>query len=280
VLGSLLRRPRRPRPAQAGHALRFAALVALVAGLGVLTLLAGPDRDALLAAVSQSRVFAPAAAVLGSALLVAALVPRTLLALVGGALFGTVSGAFYVLVGVTAGAVLAFGIGRLLGRGFVSARLRGRLALVEAAVSRRGVWAVVICRLIPIVPFAISNYAFGTTAVRLRQLVAGTLLGALPATVAYAALGSATMHGDWVGARVAGASVLVLGVSGSIGTYLVWRRRPRGTAAAGVTASAAPAGVIASAGPAGVTASAGTASAGPAGGTPAGGAPEPPGSPA
>lgn len=203
------------------------ALVVLVATLGGLTLLAGPDRDALLAAADDSRVFAPVAAVLGSALLVAALVPRTLLALVGGALFGTVTGSLYILVGITAGAALAYLIGRLLGRGFVSARLRGRLALVEAAVARRGVWAVVICRLIPIVPFAISNYAFGTTSVRPRQLVAGTMLGALPATLAYAALGSATMQGDWLGAKVAGGCALALGVFGTMGTYAVWRRRPR-----------------------------------------------------
>jgi uncharacterized membrane protein YdjX (TVP38/TMEM64 family) len=76
--------------------------------------------------------------VIGSALLVAALVPRTLLALAGGALFGTVLGAVYVLVGVTTGAALAFCVGRLLGRTFVSTRLRGRVAVVEAAVARRG----------------------------------------------------------------------------------------------------------------------------------------------
>jgi len=157
-------------------------------------------------------------------------VPRTLLALAGGALFGTVLGAVYVLVGVTTGAALAFCVGRLLGRSFVSTRLRGRVAVVEAAVARRGVWAVVVCRLIPIVPFALSNYAFGTTSVRPRQMITGTMLGALPATVAYAALGSATMQGDWLGAKVAGGCVLALGACGVIGTYFVWRRRPRAAA--------------------------------------------------
>jgi uncharacterized membrane protein YdjX (TVP38/TMEM64 family) len=205
-------------------------LVALVGALGLVTLVAGPDKDTLLAVAASSSA-APAAAVIGSALLVAALVPRTLLALAGGALFGTVFGALYVLVGITTGAALAFCVGRLLGRSFVSTRLRGRVAVIEAAVARRGVWAVVVCRLIPIVPFAISNYAFGTTSVRPRQMITGTMLGALPATVAYAALGSATMHGDWLGAKVAGGCVLALGACGVLGTYLVWRRRPRTAAA-------------------------------------------------
>jgi len=213
--------------------LRFAGLVSLVAGLAAAALLIGPDRDELRAVLADSPVFAPAAAVFGSAVLVAAMVPRTLLALVGGALFGTVVGSLYVLVGVTAGALLAYGVGRLLGRDFVSARLRGRLAAVEKVVSRRGTWAVLVSRLIPLVPFAVSNYAFGTTAVRPRQFVAGTLLGALPATLAYAALGAATMHGDWLGARVAGGCAIGLGITGGIGSYLVWRNRPRHASAAG-----------------------------------------------
>jgi len=218
---------RRPWGRPTGVALRFMILIGLVAVLGATTLLAGLDRDSLLHAAGEGSFFAPVAAVIGSALLVAALVPRTLLALAGGALFGTVLGALYVLVGVTTGAALAFCVGRLLGRGFVSTRLRGRVAVVEAAVARRGVWAVVVCRLIPIVPFAISNYAFGTTSVRPRQMITGTMLGALPATVAYAALGSATMQGDWLGAKVAGGCVLALGACGVMGTYLVWRRRPK-----------------------------------------------------
>jgi uncharacterized membrane protein YdjX (TVP38/TMEM64 family) len=224
-----------PEPSRRRHrapAVRFAVLVLLVGGVGLVTLTAGLDRDQLLAAVAHSRVFAPAAAVVGSAVLIAALVPRTLLALVGGALFGTLSGSVYVLIGVTVGAAASYGIGRLLGRDFVEARLRGRLALFESAVTRRGTSAVVVSRLIPIVPFCVSNYAFGTTSVRPRQFIVGTVLGALPANVAYAALGSATVHQDWVGAKVAGGFVLALGIAGTIGTYFVWRKRPRHAAAA------------------------------------------------
>jgi uncharacterized membrane protein YdjX (TVP38/TMEM64 family) len=199
----------------------------LVSGVGLVTLTAGLDRDELLAAVSHSPIFAPAAAVVGSAVLIAALVPRTLLALVGGALFGTLSGSVYVLVGVTVGAAIAYGVGRLLGRDFVEARLRGRLAMFESSIARRGTWAVVVSRLIPIVPFCVSNYAFGTTSVRPRKFVVGTAFGVLPANVVYAALGSATMHQDWLGAKVAGGFAVALGVAGSIGTYIVWRKRPR-----------------------------------------------------
>jgi uncharacterized membrane protein YdjX (TVP38/TMEM64 family) len=208
-------------------AVRFGLLVALVAGLGVLTLVNHPSKQTLLHSVSSSHLVAPLIAVVGSALLVAALTPRTLLAFAGGALFGTVAGAGYVLVGVTAGALVAFVIGRLLGRDFVASHLRGRFALIEQAVTRRGLLAVMVSRLIPLVPFGISNYALGTASVRYRSYLFGTLLGAAPATVAYAALGAATMRGDATGATCAGIAVGALAVGGAIGTFLVWRRRPR-----------------------------------------------------
>jgi uncharacterized membrane protein YdjX (TVP38/TMEM64 family) len=208
-------------------AVRFGLLVTLVAGLGVMTLLMHPSRRGLLEAVHSSHLMAPLVAVVGSALLITALTPRTLLAFVGGALFGTSAGTGYMLVGVTAGATVAFCIGRLLGRDFVAGHLRGRFAQFEKAVAQRALTAVMVSRLIPLVPFGISNYALGTASVRLRPFLIGTLIGATPATVAYAALGSATMKGDSNGAACAGIAVGVLAVVGAIGSYLVWRRRPR-----------------------------------------------------
>jgi uncharacterized membrane protein YdjX (TVP38/TMEM64 family) len=215
------------RPRFGLAAVRFAALAVLVAGLAVFTFWSGPDRDSLVTAMREGQFFEPAIAVFGAALLTTVMVPRTLLSLVGGLLFGWLSGALYVLVGVTIGAIAAFGIGRLLGRDFVAQKLRGRLAQVEQAVAGRGMLSVAITRLIPLVPFCVSNYVFGTTSVRLLPFVAGTLLGAAPATLAYAALGSATAQRDAAAITAATVVVLILGTCGSIGTYLVWRKRPR-----------------------------------------------------
>jgi uncharacterized membrane protein YdjX (TVP38/TMEM64 family) len=208
-------------------AVRFGVLIALVAGLGLTSLLVHPSRHGLLNAVHSSHLVAPLVAVAGSALLVTALTPRTLLSFVGGALFGTLAGSAYVLVGVTTGAVLSFCIGRFLGRDFVAGHLRGRFAVIEKAVARQALVTVMVSRLIPLVPFGICNYALGTASVGLGPYLAGTLLGALPATVAYAALGAATINGDRTGVTYAGIAVGLLAVGGTIGTYLVWRRRPR-----------------------------------------------------
>jgi uncharacterized membrane protein YdjX (TVP38/TMEM64 family) len=88
-----------------------------------------------------------------------------------------------------------------------------------------------VSRLIPLVPFGLSNYAFGTASVRTGPYVIGTIVGAAPATVAYAALGAATVHHQTAAAAWAGLAVALLGVGGIIGTALVWRRRPRRAAA-------------------------------------------------
>jgi uncharacterized membrane protein YdjX (TVP38/TMEM64 family) len=214
-------------------AYRFAALSLIVATLAVIAIVVHPSRDSMAHAFgARDNAFAPFVAVGGAALLTTAMFPRTLLAGVGGLLFGWFSGAGYILLGITIGAVAAYGVGRLLGREFMARHLKGRMLHVEQAVANRGILAVVISRMVPIVPFAISNYVFGTTSVRFLPFVAGTMLGALPATIAYAALGSATAHHNTTGMTIAGAVVLTLGAAGSLGTLLMWRKRPRKAVAA------------------------------------------------
>jgi uncharacterized membrane protein YdjX (TVP38/TMEM64 family) len=212
---------------------RFGLLVALVAGLGTAMLVVGPDQHGLTALITGAPVLAPLAAVLASAALVPALAPRTLLAAVGGALFGALAGTVYVLLGVTLGATVAFLVGRVLGRDFVVGvlhrrpALRGRLGLLERVVQRWGLLSVVVLRLIPLIPFGLANYACGTTGLRRRDFAVGTLLGAAPATVAYALLGAAATHHDTATMALASGVALALGVAGTIGTALVWRHRHR-----------------------------------------------------
>ena len=213
-------------------AYRFFALTLLVGVLAVIMLIVHPDRETVAHALGTQSPFAPVIAVGGTALLTAALVPRTLLSAVGGLLFGWMPGAWYILLGVTIGAIGAYLVGHLLGREFMARHLSGRLLHIERAVANRGVLAVALSRMVPIVPFSISNYVFGTTSVRFVPFVTGTMVGALPATLAYAALGSATAHHNARGMTMAGTMVGVLAIAGVVGTALIWRRRPRKAAVA------------------------------------------------
>ncbi|MEV6929430.1 VTT domain-containing protein [Dactylosporangium sp. NPDC051485] len=210
-----------------GAALRFGLLALLVATLSAVIIIVHPNKASLIHAIGPNHPMAPFIAVAGSAVLTTALAPRTLLAGVGGVLFGFVGGAVYIMVGVTLGALIAHSIGRLLGRDFMARHLSGRFLAMEQAVAKRGMLAIVISRMIPVVPFGIANYVFGTTSVRTRPFLAGTVLGALPATLAYSALGAATARGDAMGMSIAGVMIATLGIGGSIGSFLLWRRRPR-----------------------------------------------------
>jgi uncharacterized membrane protein YdjX (TVP38/TMEM64 family) len=218
-----------PPPGQLGRAgiVRFVLLLGLISALITFAIVAKLDPRHLVDHLEGGPVPVPLLAIAGGAVLICAFVPRIAVAFAGGSLFGTLGGGCYVLAAVTCGAVLAFGIGRLLGRTFVRTRLRGRLATLDGKLVGRGFTAVVIARMVPIAHFGLSNYAFGTTSVGLPRYTAGTLLGIAPATVAYAALGDAAARGDATHAAFAGVAVTVLSVGGVIASVLLWRWRRR-----------------------------------------------------
>ncbi|MQA27042.1 MAG: hypothetical protein GEU94_16625, partial [Micromonosporaceae bacterium] len=147
---------RAPRRAAA----RFASLVAVVTLLAVGFGVGGvPESDAIATAVADWGVAAPAAAVAATAVLLLALVPRTLLAAAAGLLFGPAAGAAYLIAGATIGAATAFGLGRWLGRDFVAAQALVRRA--DRWIARGGVLGVLALRLLPIAPFGLVSYALG-----------------------------------------------------------------------------------------------------------------------
>jgi uncharacterized membrane protein YdjX (TVP38/TMEM64 family) len=121
-------------------------------------------------------------------------VPRTLLALGAGLVFGMWWGIVWAALGSVLGALAGFLAARYLNSGFVdragpakSARLAALLARVE-----RGGWrAVAVVRLVPVIPHSLANYALGLTRVRVGAYAFGSLIGQLPLTIAYADLGAA-----------------------------------------------------------------------------------------
>jgi uncharacterized membrane protein YdjX (TVP38/TMEM64 family) len=118
-------------------------------------------------------------------------VPRTLLALGAGLVFGMWWGALWAALGSLLGAIAGFLVARYLGAGLAErAGWRRAAALLQRAEG--GGWRMVaILRLVPIIPHSLTNYALGLTGVRLGGYALGSLLGQLPLTVAYADLGAA-----------------------------------------------------------------------------------------
>ncbi|MEO9221614.1 MAG: TVP38/TMEM64 family protein [Mycobacteriaceae bacterium] len=162
--------------------------------------------------------------------------PATVFTIAAGAVFGLSRGVPIVVLGASLGAVLAFYLGRLLGRDVVQRFTGARVETLDALLARRGFWAVLTARLIPIVPFIALNYLSGLTALRMSAYLPATVLGILPATVAYVAVGAyGTEPGSWPFLTALGALVLL-----TLGGVLANRVRRRRGAQSARRAGSAP----------------------------------------
>jgi len=152
-------------------------------------------------------------------------IPRTLLAIVAGLLFGMGWGIVWAATGSVAGAVAGFLVARFVNSDLVDPR---RLGPIVGAVERGGWRAVAVLRLIPVIPHSLANYALGLTRLPLAAYSLGSLLGQLPLTIAYVDLGAAggrLMRGsaNWVAPTLIGLAALSL----SLLIPAVARRRTR-----------------------------------------------------
>lgn len=208
--------------------LRFGLLAILVIGLFATFLVVGaPSRDRIAAFVGSA---GPAAPVMFVLLYVAAsvlVVPGAVLTVAAGVLFGTAFGTVLAVVGASLGAAAAFEIGRWLGREQVERVAGERISRFDDWLERRGFTAVLYVRLIPVIPFNVLNYAAGVTGLRRRDYLLGTVVGIVPGTLAYAALGG--NFDDPTSPAFIAAVVLIVALAlGGPVVNRVLRRRGRG----------------------------------------------------
>jgi uncharacterized membrane protein YdjX (TVP38/TMEM64 family) len=169
--------------------------------LGVVVLLlvlAATGATAPLTRVARDLVEAagPAAPVVFALLYAVAtvlLVPGAPMTALAGVLFGPALGTGVVLVGAMTGASAAFALGRWLARDRVQHLLRGRVERMDRWLTDRGFSALLVLRLVPVVPFSALNYVSGLSGIRVRDYLSATAIGIVPGTFAYVALGG-TVH--------------------------------------------------------------------------------------
>lgn len=118
-------------------------------------------------------------------------VPRTLLAIVAGLLFGSGWGIVWSALGSVAGAAAGFLLARYLGSGFTGLQRATHVTALLERIEQGGWRAVALLRLIPIVPHSLANFGLGLTRLPLGAYAFGSLIGQLPLTIAYAELGAA-----------------------------------------------------------------------------------------
>jgi uncharacterized membrane protein YdjX (TVP38/TMEM64 family) len=123
--------------------------------------------------------------------------PASILTIGAGFIFGLLLGTAIVSIAATAGAALAFLIARYLARDQIERQVanNSRFKRIDRAIGERGVKLIFLLRLSPLIPFNLSNYFFGLTAVSFWPYVLASWIGMLPGTLLYVYLGAAGKAG-------------------------------------------------------------------------------------
>lgn len=119
-------------------------------------------------------------------------IPGSLLTLGAGFIFGVVKGSVIVSIGSVIGAAFAFLISRYLARERIEKRFgqNSKFKAIDSAIGKEGGKIILLLRLTPLLPFNLSNYLYGLTAVRFWHYVLASWIGMMPATVLYVYIGS------------------------------------------------------------------------------------------
>ncbi len=203
---------------------RLSLLIALLAGAASAVLLFEPQR--LLADGWPPQLGGAAAAVVfgvAYGLCTVAFVPRPLLNLAAGALFGSQLGLGTALAGTVLGAGVAFGLGRILGQDALRPLLRGRwLKAADGQLSRHGFRSMLAARLFPGVPFWAANYCAAVSRMSTVSFLVATALGSIPNTAAYVVAGARASAPTSPAFLIAMACIALPAL---VGAVVAWRKR-------------------------------------------------------
>lgn len=204
---------------------RLGVFVGLLSVLAAAVLVLSPVSErALRDALDPFGVAAPLAYVPVSALLGSLFVPGPILAGASGLLFGTTTGFFVTLAATLLSSVVAVLTARAAGRDGVRELESPRVRAIEALLQRRAVGAVVVQRLLPLVPDAPCSYLFGLAGLRVWQVVLGTAIGATPRAFSYTAIGDGLGAGGTTIGIIGLVTLVVTGVVGAAVGAVVARR--------------------------------------------------------
>jgi uncharacterized membrane protein YdjX (TVP38/TMEM64 family) len=117
------------------------------------------------------------------------LIPGAVMTIAAGLAFGVWWGSIWSVIGADAGAMVAFGAGRFLGRSFVERTMGVRLRRILNHLERNGFYLTLYLRLVPVIPYNAFNLLAGASPIRFRDYFWASITGMIPGTVLFALLG-------------------------------------------------------------------------------------------
>lgn len=114
----------------------------------------------------------------------------TLLTIMGGLLFGWLTGAIAAIMAATAGATIIFLAARTPLEAALSRKAGGIVSKLQEGFARDAFNYLLFLRLTPVFPFWLVNIAAALAQVRLKTFVGATIIGIIPAGLAFSFVGS------------------------------------------------------------------------------------------
>ena len=146
--------------------------------------------DSLIVISNRNRYQAYALYLLGYVALTVILSPRIILTIIGGILFGLELGFILAIFASTISAAIGFSISRYLAFEWIEKKYGHKILKIHQEIKERGWVYIAISRLIPILPFTLLNYAFGTTKIKIRVFLVVSAIFMSPALLFYSYIGS------------------------------------------------------------------------------------------
>lgn len=174
----------------AGVAVAVVAIVALVVQSGLIGHVS--DQERLQATVTHAGVFAPLLFVGLMVLLVPLNVPGLLFVIPATTLFGTVGGVALSLIGGFLASTIGIVAARRLGRAAFEDRMPPRIRRIEARISRRGFWGIVLLRSFTFLLQPV-DWLCGLSSMRMRTVLSATFVGLVPPTLVIAVTGGGVL---------------------------------------------------------------------------------------
>ncbi len=176
------------------------------------------NRDALEQLVEQSGLWGPLV-IIGLMILavVASPLPSAPIAMAAGAAYGHVWGTVHVVIGAEIGALIAFGLARVLGHDTLR-RVFGEQIDTGLFGSQNALTGTVfVSRLMPFLSFDLVSYAAGLSNLHAWRFALATLAGIIPASFLIAHVGAEAVSGD-----MGRATWAVLGLGLVTGLPILW----------------------------------------------------------
>ncbi|MEV0339031.1 TVP38/TMEM64 family protein [Nocardia sp. NPDC050713] len=150
-------------------------------------------------------------------ILAVAPLPRTVLTVSCGVLFGSLLGTAIALSATVVAAGMALFLVRVLDRDRVASRLtHPAVRAIDERLERRGWLAVGSLRLISFAPFSVVNYCCGLSSIRFWPYLAATFVGSAPGTIATVVLADALTGGSHPAMLVVSGICLAIGLLGLV----------------------------------------------------------------